>query len=166
MVDGSQTRDNHLREASMDDIAVLASHHRKMFEEIWARKGEPLGTLRARELESAYTGKLEIEMEKGLLRAWFIEDEKKVVSSGAITLLSLVPNPLDLSSRVAYLHSMYTETSHRNSGYAQRIIKTIIEYCNSLGIKRILLNASDAGKPFYEKIGFHSAPDAMRLFIE
>ncbi|HAO20150.1 MAG TPA: hypothetical protein DCQ37_06465 [Desulfobacteraceae bacterium] len=51
------------------------------------------------------------------------------------------------------------------SGFYLRIIRNVIKYCNSDEIKRILLNASDEGKPVYQKIGFRSAPDTMRLFI-
>ena len=155
-----------LREASCTDISIMAAHHKKMFEEIWELKGEHLETVISEEIEKAYTQKLETEMESGICKAWVIEDKGKIVSSGAITLVSFVPNPSDLSCNVAYLHSMYTEKPHRNKKYAQRIIHNVIKHCNSNGIKRILLNASDEGKPVYQKIGFRSAPDTMRLFIE
>jgi GNAT superfamily N-acetyltransferase len=155
-----------LREASNSDISIMAIHHRKMFEEIWERKKEHLEIRKANKIEKAYTLKLETELERGICKAWVIEDEGKIISSGAITIVSLVPNPSDLSFRVAYLHSMYTEKSHRNKKCAQRIIQYAIRHCKSLGIKRILLNASDAGQPVYQKFGFRSAPDTMRLFID
>ena len=162
----SQICEMHLREASGTDISVMAAHHRKMFEEIWERKGEHLDILKAGEIENAYAQKLKTEMESGICKAWVIEEKGRIVSSGAITLVSFVPNPSDLSSQIAYLHSMYTEKSHRNKKCAQRIIHNVIKHCNSNGIKRILLNASDEGRPVYQKIGFRSAPDTMRLFIE
>jgi len=156
----------YLREASGSDISMMAKHHRKMFEEIWEQQGEHLEATRAIEIEKAYTNKLETELKSGICKAWVIEDEGKFISSGAITFVSFVPNPSDLSSKVAYLHSMYTEESHRNQKCAQRILNKIIDHCKSQGVKRITLNASDAGKPMYEKIGFHYAPDTMRLFVE
>ena len=58
--------------------------------------------------------KLETELESEICKAWIIEDEGKIIASGAVTFVSFVPNPSDLSPRVAYLHSMYTEKSHRN----------------------------------------------------
>ena len=155
-----------LREASSGDIAILAMHHRKMFEEIWEQKGEPLGITRADEIENAYTKKLDLELGSGICKAWVIEDEGKIVSSGAITFVSFVPNPSDLSSRVGYLHSMYTEKSGRNKKCAQRIILKAISHCKAQGIMRIILNASDAGQPVYQKMGFRSAPDILRLYLE
>lgn len=162
----SQICEMHLREASGSDISILAAHHRKMFEEIWEQRGEHLGTARAGEIEKAYTQKLDTDMECGICKAWVIEDKGKIVSSGAITIVSFVPNPSDLSSKVGYLHSMYTEKSHRNKKCAQRIIQNVITLCKSKGIKRIMLNASEAGQPVYQKFGFRSAPDTMRLLFE
>jgi hypothetical protein len=104
----------HIREASSGDISIMATHHGKMFEEIWEQKGEHLQATRIAEIEKAYTQKLATEIESGTCKAWVIEDKGEMVSSGAITFVSFVPNPLDLSSEIAYLHSMYTERSHRN----------------------------------------------------
>ena len=155
-----------VREASSIDISIMAEHHGKMFKEIWELKGEHLKPERIAEIEEAYTKKLETEMESKICEAWVIEDNGKIVSSGAITYVSLVPNPSDLSAKVAYLHSMYTDKSHRNRKCAQRIIQSMISHCRSIGIKRIQLNASDEGQPIYQKIGFRSAPDTMRLFVK
>jgi len=37
----------NIQEATCDDIKQLAIHHRKMFEEIWANKGQELQSDRA-----------------------------------------------------------------------------------------------------------------------
>lgn len=156
----------NLREAFIRDISALAKHHISMFEEIWAQKGEPISAVKAKEIEKAYTQKLESEMDGGICKAWVIESEGVIVSSGAITFVSFVPTPYDLSSKIAYLHSVYTEKSHRNKKCAQRIVHTAIKYCSDQGVNRMILTASNAGKTIYEKIGFHSTPDMMRLFID
>ena len=156
----------NLREASGSDISMMAKHHRTMFEEIWKQQGEHLEAKKSIAIEKAYAKKLETELESGICKAWIIEYEGKIIASGAVTFVSFVPNPSDLSPRVAYLHSMYTEKSHRNKKCAQQIIQKIIDHCKSKGVRRITLNASDAGKPIYEKIGFHYAPNTMGLFIE
>jgi GNAT superfamily N-acetyltransferase len=165
MSDESKLQEMRLREASISDISMLAVHHRKMFMEIWEKKRDYLEPERANQIEKAYVTKLETEMKNGNCIAWVIEDKESVVASGAVTFISLVPNPSDLSSKVAYLHSMYTEKSYRNKKCAQQIIQKAIDLCASQGVKRIMLNASDAGQPVYQKIGFRSAPDTMRLFI-
>jgi GNAT superfamily N-acetyltransferase len=71
----------------------------------------------------------------------------------------------DLSSRTAYMHSIYTEPGSRGNNLASRIVLTALEYCKASGIRRILLSASAAGKPIYERIGFTSSPEMMWIFL-
>ena len=154
-----------VREATEDDIPQLAVHHRKMFEEIWERRGHQVYASIFVEMETAYARKLEQELLSGSCKAWIIEDTHAVVASGAVTVVSFVPTPADASSKVAYLHSMYTEKGFRNNSFANRIVESAIQYCQANGIKRIVLDASEAGRPIYEKIGFGSAPEFMRFLI-
>lgn len=155
-----------IRPATDHDIKTLSLHHRLMFEEIWQEKGLKLSKQQAIELEQAYAHKLATELNNNTCRAWIAEDTQKPVASGAITLVSYVPNPSDLSPYVAYLHSMYTEKAHRKQGYAQSIINKILEHCRSNSINRVTLNASNQGKGVYEKIGFHSSHDFMKLYLK
>ena len=155
-----------LREASESDIPRLGVHHRKMFEEIWEEKGESIDPSFGKKMERAYAKKLKQELTDGSCKAWVIESENRIVASGAITIASLVPTPKDLSSSVAYLHSMYTEKEYRNNHFANLIVERAIRFCRDNRIKRVFLNASEAGRPIYEKLGFRAAPEMMRLVIE
>lgn len=155
-----------IREATVNDIPLLAIHHRKMFEEIWENKGEDIDRSIFAEIERAYIEKLRRQLQDCSCKAWVIEDEHRVIASGAISIVSFVPTPQDLSSNVAYLHSVYTAKDQRNNQCAKRIVKQAVHYCQENGIRRIILNSSEAGRPIYEKIGFKPAPDIMRLLLE
>ncbi len=137
-----------------------------MFEEIWEKKGLKFDGSVAIQMEQAYSYKLRAELPAGSCKSWLIEKGDRVVASGAITIVNLVPTPGDLSPRVAYLHSMYTEAGQRGKDLASHIVKTALEYCRTKGIKRVFLNASDAGRPVYEKIGFSASPEMMRILVE
>ncbi len=152
--------------ATLHDIRVLAVHHRKMFEEIWAQKGQLLDAVTAAEIENACLEKIEKQLPEGICRAWLVQDGGQTVASGAITFASLVPVPNDTQHTVAYLHSMYTEKNFRGRKLARQIIAQAVTYCRTKGIRRIILNASDAGRPLYEKLGFVSSPETMRMFIK
>ena len=152
--------------ACLDDIRILAIHHRKMFEEIWEQKGLQLETEKSKDLESAYLEKITKQIPEGVCKAWVIKNDDQIIASGAITIVSFVPVPIDLNHNIAYLHSMYTEKAHRHKKCAQKIVDKAIQYCQQNDIGRIVLNASEAGKPIYEKKGFVSSPETMRFFIK
>lgn len=156
----------NLQDATIDDIRILAIHHRKMFEEIWEQKGQKIEKGRAEEIEAAYCEKIEKQIPEGTCIAWVVKNDNQIIASGAITIVSLVPVPSDINHNIAYLHSMYTEKGYRNQKYAQKIVDRAIHYCQKIGINRVVLNASDAGKPIYEKSGFVSSPETMRMFIK
>ncbi|MFH1976500.1 MAG: GNAT family N-acetyltransferase [Pseudomonadota bacterium] len=156
----------NVQDATLDDVQILAIHHRKMFEEIWEQKGIQIEVARAKELESAYIGKITRQMPEGICKAWVIKNDDQIIASGAITIVSFVPVPMDLNHNIAYLHSVFTEKGHRNKKCAQKIVDRAIQYCQQSGICRVVLNASEAGKPIYEKIGFVSSPETMRFFIK
>lgn len=155
-----------VRKAHMPDIPVLASHHRKMFDEIWAQKGQRLPADRANDVETAYREKLEQQLPTGACIAWVVEQSGQIVASGAASIISLVPVPHDLNHQIAYIHSIFTENTNRCQGCAHLIVSTIIKDCKALGITRLQLNTSADGRSVYDKLGFHASPDAMRLFLE
>ena len=155
-----------LREATERDIPQLSVHHRKMFEEIWEKKDQPIDSSAGNEMEQAYSLKLSTELAAGSCKSWLVEKGDQVVASGAITIVSFVPTPNDLSTKTAYIHSIYTEPGSRGKNLASRIVLTALEYCKANRIRRVLLSASKAGKPIYERIGFVSSPEMMRISLE
>jgi GNAT superfamily N-acetyltransferase len=166
MSEKSDTGEFTLRRANEGDIPLLSIHHRKMFEEIWISRGLTVRDAAFREFEQAYAEKLHQELPTGLCISWLAENSSRIVASGAVTIASFVPTPSDFSSKVAYLHSIYTEKSYRNKNLAKGIVNRALQYCRDHGIRRALLSASEAGRPIYEKIGFVSAPETMKIFIE
>ena len=156
----------NIQEATSDDIQELAVHHKKMFVEIFENKGQIISTAVANGIEKAYAEKLINQLPNGNCKAWVIRNHAQIVASGAISIVSYVPVPNDINHNIAYLHSMYTEKEFRGRDFAHQIIEKAIQYCKKIGINRILLNASDAGRPLYDEVGFCPSPESMRLFIK
>lgn len=151
--------------AGLADIPVLCRHHCKMFQEMLALNGQRIDDGRLKALESAYREKLEHEMPDGSCRVWVVKTDDQIVASGAMSLVSVAPVPGDVNPRVGYLHSIYTDPSHRHQHHARQIVERAIHACRELGIRRVMLSASEAGRPVYEQLGFVAVPDAMRLVI-
>lgn len=152
---------SYIRPASKTDIPVLVSHHRKMFEEIWEKKEIPFDPLQGDLVEIEYTRKLTTELKTGACSAWVMIKDNTIVSSGAISIMSYVPNPNDPNSRIAFLHSIYTEKEYRNRKYASRITKEAVRFCMKKGINRIYLFASNEGKQVYKNQGFIPVDNMM-----
>jgi len=152
-------------EATIKDIRQLAIHHRKMFKEICEQEGQQIEEDKLEELEKAYCKKLEKQFPEDSCRAWIAKETEQIVASGGITIVSFVPIPNDTNHNIAYLHSMYTEREFRGQKLAHKIIDKAIQYCKKIGINRIILNASDAGKPIYEAYGFNASAKSMVSFI-
>ena len=153
-------------EATAKDIKQLVSHHIKMFEEIWERKGQKIETAKLKEIEKAYSEKLEKQIPAGNCKAWVFKNGNQLAASGAISIVSYAPVPNDTNHIIAYLHSMYTEKDFRGRKYAKSIIERAIQYCKENGINRVVLNTSDDGKPVYEKVGFVLSAETMQLLIK
>lgn len=154
-----------LRIGTYNDIPWLAIHHRKMFEEIWDKKGSPLDQSSLQILEETYTTRLHDGFMDGSCSAWVICKNERIISSGAVSICTYVPNPHDLSSTIAFLHSIYSEQDQRGHGFAQRITQEAMNYCRTKGIKRLYLFASDEGRPLYEMNGFSPVENMMMQFI-
>ena len=163
MNDPAGNHEEFLRIATPDDIPVLLNHHGKMFEEIRENAGNPVDQSILTALEKEYQKKLSREIPSGTCIAWVVDISDRIVSSGAVSIVSYVPVPHDLSPTIAFLHSVYTEKEYRHRHYARDITRAAADYCRNRGIRRLYLFASDAGQPLYEKAGFVPVPNAMLL---
>jgi GNAT superfamily N-acetyltransferase len=132
-----------IRKANSSDIPLLVLHHVTMFQ-------APVDS----ELGRCYHRKLELDIPSGMCHMWIVEVEGIAVASGGISLARFVPTPWDHNPIVAYVHSIFTLPEHRQQGHANGIMLSIDHFCKEFGIHRQWLNASDMGRPIYEKLGF------------
>lgn len=63
-----------------------------------------------------------------------------------------------------HIMNLYTDPKYRKQGIATKILD-IIKEVNSRKIKIITLEATDMGKPLYEKYGFKHLKDEMEYEI-
>lgn len=163
----TNSRDKYaIRKAVLSDLHILVSHHTQMFKEIRTLQKKDIDQDKYKRMEEFQTRKLQDEMPRGLCHAWVIEDENKaVVASGAISIFSFTASPEDPTYTGAYVHSIYTEKQHRGNNLSTLIVKKAISFCRDQNISRMLLKASDAGRPVYEKIGFEPITTFMSMTV-
>ena len=158
--------EGYVRLATSEDIPLLEMHHRIMFEEIRKASGNPADPAVLGVVGIEYARKLAREIPDGDCVAWILELGDRAVASGAVSIVSYVPVPHDPRSRIAFLHSVYTEKEYRHRHFARRITQAAAGYYRTQGIRRLYLFASDAGRSVYGKAGFVPVPNAMLLMLD
>jgi len=59
--------------------------------------------------------------------------------------------------------NMYTKPEYRRKGIAIKILDILVKESNNKGITAISLEATDMGRPLYEKYGFVKMNNEMEL---
>ena len=97
--------------------------------------------------------------------SWIALDDKEVVATSGLSF-SVVPPLFPIyDGKVAYIMNMYTFQKYRNRGIGAELFKRIVEEAKQLGCKKITLNATDMGRPLYEKYGFKDVQGEMAFFV-
>lgn len=147
--------DYRIRPATVEDEVVLAHHRASMFEEMGVEIDRPV-------LEAAFLPWLRDTMQQGTYRAWLVESvDGQVVAGGGITIIPWPPGPRYLGGRLAFVYNVYTERDHRKRGLARLVMHAIHGWCRDEGIGAMGLNASRAGQPLYESLGYAVTPSPM-----
>jgi GNAT superfamily N-acetyltransferase len=102
---------------------------------------------------------------EGSFVAWLAELNGEIIATSGICFYKVPPNKSCPNGRVAYIQNMYTKAEHRKNGIAKKLFSKMIEEAKNNGCKKILLNATDMGKPLYQKFGFEDTKGDMELTI-
>ena len=101
------------------------------------------------------------QMDGGTL-AWFVaEDGGHIVGTAAAFLNRNSGGALlDLQATLA---GIYVVPGHRRRGIAREVTLRAMGWCKQQGCVRIRLQASQAGRPLYESLGFTTFREMMKL---
>jgi GNAT superfamily N-acetyltransferase len=106
------------------------------------------------------------EMPAGTFHAWVAEAaDDHIVAGAGLTVLPWPPGPQYPGGRVAFVYNVYTEPAHRSRGLARRLMETMHIWCRGAGIQSVALNASRAGQPLYETMGYSVATSPMMFLL-
>jgi len=97
--------------------------------------------------------------------SWVALDNEVIIATSGLSFSVVPPFPDVLNGKVAYIMNMYTFPNYRNRGIGTELFKKIVDEAKQLGYKKITLNASDVGRPLYEKYGFKDVHNGMEFFV-
>ena len=95
--------------------------------------------------------------------AYLVFDEDKFVGAGGISYYKVMPTYHNPSGKKAYIMNMYTAPDYRRKGIAYKTLDLLIADSKSKEIHAITLEATDMGRPLYEKYGFTNMKGEMEL---
>lgn len=86
-----------------------------------------------------------------------------VVGCATICYINVLPTFDHPSGKRAHIMNVYTRNNYRRQGLAKQMLLILIEEAKQKGITEISLDASDLGRPVYEKCGFTKTVEGMYL---
>jgi GNAT superfamily N-acetyltransferase len=163
---GQVTTPYTIRRCTLDEAATIARHRVEMFRDMGDVPTEEL----ARDLLEKSTSALEVLLAEGSYVGWFaIDTDGSVIAGAGVHIKPQLP-------RISYNHvrvevapvplavNVYTEPQWRGKGIARTLMRELMRWASEQGTDRVVLHASDAGRPLYESLGFQSSNE-MRWFV-
>lgn len=110
--------------------------------------------------EQSYTY-YEKALQSGEHIAYLVYDNEKFIGAGGVSFFKVMPTYHNPSGMKAYIMNMYTAPDYRRQGIAINTLDLLVKVAKENGIKQISLEATDMGRPLYEKYGFVKMEDEM-----
>ena len=139
------------RVATSDDIPALAGLRWEMEAE---RHPERQPAVTREQHAAAYSASVRADMERGTHRAWIAFVDGQPVASVTLIWWAMPPTPANLQRKRGFVSSVFTRREHRRQGISRRLMEMLIEHARNEGVDRLVLWASEMGRPMYETLGF------------
>ena len=102
-------------------------------------------------------------LETGEHIAYLVYDNGRVIGTGGVSFYQVMPTYHNSSGKKAYIMNMYTIPGYRRQGIAYHTLDLLVKAAKVQGALQIALEATDMGRPLYEKYGFTGMKDEMEL---
>ena len=94
------------------------------------------------------------QMAAGLFAGWLAEAEDVPVACVVLLWWPMSPNLREPRRRRGLVTNVYTAPAYRKQGIARRLMETLVAHAREQGVSRLILWASDMGRPLYTDLGF------------
>ena len=108
----------------------------------------------------AYYGRA---LETGEHIAYLVYDNGKFIGAGGVSFYQVMPTYHNPTGKKAYIMNMYTASEYRRQGIAFHTLDLLVKDARKQGISQITLEATEMGRPLYERYGFVKMEDEMEL---
>ena len=102
-------------------------------------------------------------LETGEHIAYLVYDNGRFIGAGGVSFYQVMPTYHNPTGKKAYIMNMYTAPEYRRRGIAFHTLDLLIKDVREQGISLIALEATELGRPLYERYGFVKMEDEMEL---
>ena len=102
-------------------------------------------------------------LETGEHIAYLVYDKGTFIGAGGVSFYQVMPTYHNPNGKKAYIMNMYTSPDYRRQGIAIHTLNLLVNDAREQGVSQIALEATDMGRPLYEKYGFVKMEDEMEL---
>lgn len=102
-------------------------------------------------------------LETGEHIAYLLYDNGKFIGAGGVSFYQVMPTYHNPSGKKAYIMNMYIAPEYRRQGIAFHTLDLLVKDAKKQGALQISLEATNMGRPLYEKYGFVKLEDEMEL---
>lgn len=105
-------------------------------------------------------------LETGEHIAYLVYDNGAFVGAGGVSFYQVMPTYHNPTGKKAYIMNMYTAPEYRRQGIAFHTLDLLINDAKKQGVLQIALEATDMGRPLYERYGFVKMEDKCDSFFD
>lgn len=102
-------------------------------------------------------------LETGEHIAYLVYDNEILIGAGGVSFYKVMPTYHNPTGKKAYIMNMYTASEYQRQGIAFHTLDLLVKDVRKQGISQITLEATEMGRPLYEKYGFVKMKDEMEL---
>ena len=98
--------------------------------------------------------------------AWLALNGDNIIATSGLSFSVVPPSFKCPDGKTAYIMNMYTFPEYRKQGIGMKLLEKIVEEAKNRSCKKITLNATDMGRPLYEKYGFKDIAGDMVFYVD
>lgn len=147
-----------MRQLGRTDLKEALAWRMEVLEDVFA-EDEPWSRVTMREANAAF---LEKHLGDGLVYG-IASINGEDAGCGALCMQTELPSPDNPSATSAYLMNIYTCEPFRGQGVGHRVVSWLVAQARERGAGKIYLEATEAGCPVYESLGFRAMDGMMKL---